>query len=166
MAYVRCNHFCIANNGWLEDVWSYLVRILILVGVVLLSGCSSDNALTREQKMQIVDMQSRSKTFEISCTGGCNISYKDPRDVATIPTETNGYDVASKAISTVGSVLTTVAPWAAVGAIAVQGIDKAGDHTTGSHNTTIDSTHTPTVVTTDKIKVVNPVVVEPTVVIP
>ena len=134
-------------------------RLISVVMLVFLAGCSSDNALTRDQKMQIVDMQSRSKTFEISCTSGCSVSYKDPRDQPVIPTETNGYDVASKAIGTVGSVLTTVAPWAAVGAVAVQGINKAGSQTTGSYNTTTDNTHTPAVVTTDKVQVVNPTVV-------
>jgi hypothetical protein len=128
-------------------------------------GCTSNNALSPAQKIQILDMNAKTKTFEITCTQGCTASYKDPRDQQVLPQETNGYDVAKQAISTVGGIVTTVAPWAAVGAIAVQGINKAGDHTTGSNNTatttttttttSTDSTHTPTVVNQPAPVVVN-----------
>ena len=131
-----------------------LVNYYMYIPVVaLLAGCSSNNQLTPTQQMQVIETNQKQKTFEISCTQGCTASYKDPRDQVHLPQQTNGYDVAKQAINTVGSVVTTVAPWAAVGAIAVQGINKAGDHTTGSNNTTTttttstDSTHTPTVVT-------------------
>ena len=129
--------------------------------VALLAGCSSNNQLTPTQQMQVIEANQKQKTFEISCTQGCTASYKDPRDVVHLPQQTNGYDVAKQAINTVGSVVTTVAPWAAVGAIAVQGINKAGDHTTGSNNTatttttSTDSTHTPTVVNQPTPVVVN-----------
>ena len=162
------------------------MKSVIYVSIIglFLGGCSSQNSLTNTQKMQILEMNSKTKTFEISCTQGCTASYKDPRDQQMLPQETNGYDVAKQTISTLGSVVTTVAPWAAVGAIAVQGINKSGDHTTGSHNTTTttDSTHTPTVVNQPTPivvnqpapiivnqpvpTIVNPVVVDPVVITP
>ncbi len=140
---------------------------MYIFAVVMLGGCSSDNQLTTTQQMQIIEANQKQKTFEISCTQGCTASYKDPRDQVQLPQQTNGYDVAKQAISTVGGVVTTVAPWAAVGAVAVQGINKAGDHVSGSNNTTTttttttstDSTHAPTVVTQPAPIIVNPVVV-------
>jgi hypothetical protein len=148
------------------------VKYLTVLFVVLLTGCSSNNQLTPTQQMQIIEANQQTKTFEISCEAGCKVAYKDPRDQVQLPQQTNGYDVARQAISTVGGIVTTVAPWAAVGAIAVQGINKAGDHTTGSNNTatttttttttSTDSTHTPTVVNQPAPVVVNqpaPVVV-------
>ena len=134
--------------------------------VVLLAGCSSNNQLTAMQQMQIIEANQKQKTFEIVCTQGCTASYKDPRDVVQLPQQTNGYDVAKQAINTVGSVVTTVAPWAAVGAVAVQGINKAGDQTTGSNNTTasVDSTHTPTVVDPVVVNQPAPTIVNPVVV--
>ena len=128
---------------------------ITIASAFVLFGCSNSNQLTPMQQMQIIEANQKQKTFEITCTQGCTASYKDPRDQVQLPQQTNGYDVAKQAISTVGSVVTTVAPWAAVGAVAVQGINKAGDHTTGSHNVSTDSTHAPTVVTQPAPTIVN-----------
>ena len=140
---------------------------MTIASAFVLFGCSNSNQLTPMQQMQIIEANQKQKTFEITCTQGCTASYKDPRDQVQLPQQTNGYDVAKQAISTVGSVVTTVAPWAAVGAVAVQGINKAGDHTTGSHNVSTDSTHAPTVVTQPAPTIVNqpaPTIVDPVVV--
>jgi hypothetical protein len=68
---------------------------------------------------------------------------------------TNGWDVATSAINATAGVVSSTAPWAAIGITAAKGITNAGDrsdnrvddNSDNSDNRTFDSTHEPTVVT-------------------
>lgn len=116
-----------------------MVRLIIISVTAILSGCST--TLTDKQ----VDSMS-TPTITLSCESGCSASYTDPRDRPSMPT--NGWDTANRAISTVGSVVTSVAPWAAVGVIASDGISNAGDYSIDNSDQSYrsDSTHPPEVV--------------------
>jgi len=137
-------------------------KLLAILPVAILSGCSSNQALTPEHKAQLIKDYNAKNTLEISCPSGCDIKYRDPRDKLQLPKSTNGYDVANTLINGVVGVATTVAPWAAVGVIATEGLKEAGDNYNASHNQ--DSTHEPTVVesTSETVQAVDPVVVEST----
>lgn len=116
-----------------------MVKILTLLALVTLSACSTSQ-LTNEQKQKLITQQQAQKTFEILCEQGCRVSYKDPRDKLVLPKNTNGYDVANTLIKAA----TAVAPWAAVGIIATEGIKQSGTTYSNSYNS--DSTHTPNIV--------------------
>lgn len=85
--------------------------IFVLLLVALIVGCSStpkDNSLALAQIQQ--------PTFKMECPeSGCNFSsfeYNDPN--RKIATQSNGYDVANKAIGAVSNVLLGVAPYYAI----------------------------------------------------
>lgn len=115
------------------------MRLLILLPLALLAGCST--TLTDRQVEAM-----HTPTITLNCEAGCSASYTDPRDRPQMPT--NGWDTANRAISTAGSVITSVAPWAAVGVIATDGIRNAGDRSVDGRDQSVrtDSTHEPTVV--------------------
>lgn len=109
------------------------MRKVILVGfAVAVVGCSSKGTLTADQKQSLISEYNQQKTFEIECTTGCRVAYKDPRDQLQLPSETNGYDVLNTAIKTVGGIATSAMPYAAIGVVATEGIRNAGGN--GSNN--------------------------------
>lgn len=128
------------------------LTLALLVMVSLMAGCAGP---------QLSDAQwaaMHKPTMEIECESRCSVTYTDPRDRPAMPT--NGYDVANNALSSLTTIATSVAPWLAVGHIAVEGIQEAGDRI----NNNIDSTHTPTVVNQPDPVVVpqpDPIVVTP-----
>lgn len=150
----------------------------LILTLTLMSGCSSNSSLSSEQKAQLITDYNNKSTLKISCPSGCDVEYRDPRDKLNLPKETNGYDVANTTIRAVSSIVTTVAPWAAVGVIATEGIRNSGNEYNSSHNQ--DSTHDPIVTenvtntkdvevvesTKETVQVVDPVVVNPEVVNP
>ena len=91
-------------------------------------------------------------TLTLNCITGCSASYTDPRDRPKMPT--NGWDVATSAINATAGVVSSTAPWAAIGITAVKGITNAGDrsdnrvddNSDNSDNRAFDSTHEPTIV--------------------
>ena len=121
-----------------------LVRAFFcLVGSGALVACSS-NQITAEQQAALMSEYAKQQTLQISCSGPCSLSYKDPRDKLSLPKQTNGYDVANTLINTAGSVATGAAPWAAVTGIVKTGFEHTGDNVSSSYNN--DSTHAPVVV--------------------
>lgn len=117
--------------------------LLTSISVLLfLTGCST-TGLSDSQ------VESLSKpTLTLNCTQGCSASYTDPRDRPSLPT--NGYDVMNTAIGATANVITSTAPWAAIGITAAKGISNAGGNDNSVDNRswteTNDSTHKPTVV--------------------
>lgn len=146
------------------------MKILTLVIVVLiLTGCAS-NGLSPDQKMEWLTAQAERKTFEIECETGCKIAYTDPRDRPTLPQETNGADVAIKALDVIGG----VAPLYIGAKAAVEIADRIGVNNSVSSidNSVVDNSAVadPTVVNPEIVQVptqivqpqiVNPVVVNP-----
>jgi hypothetical protein len=142
-----------------------MIKIFALAtSMTILVGCASNNSMTPEQKQAILMQHQETKTFEIECETGCKIAYKDPRDQVTLPRETNGYDVANTTIKSVTGIVTSTVPWAAVGAIAVQGINNAGNNTT--YNDSFNQTADPTVVNPEVVNAPAPVIVNPEIVNP
>ena len=121
-------------------------KLLLLLPITLLAGCST--VLTDRQIEAMY-----TPTITLNCDTGCSASYTDPRDRPKMPT--NGWDVATSAINATAGVVSSTAPWAAIGITAAKGITNAGDSTNSrvddnsdnSDNRTFDSTHEPTVVT-------------------
>ena len=103
---------------------------------LFLVGCGST---------QLTDAQVQAMaqpTVTLDCETGCTATYTDPRDRINLPT--NGYDVANTAIGATANVLTTVAPWATVGAVATKGIvnavgDNNSDNSVDSSDNSTDS---------------------------
>lgn len=124
---------------------------LALPSALALAGCS-----TQLTDNQVAAMNK--ETFRIQCEAGCNVAYTDPRDRPRLPT--NGWDTANTAINAAAGVVTSTAPWAAIGLTAAKGISQAGgndnsvqtssDNSVQASNTDnsvrLDTTHTPTVV--------------------
>ena len=130
------------------------MKKLLLLPIILLAGCST--VLTDRQ------IEAMNKpTLTLNCITGCSASYTDPRDRPKMPT--NGWDVATSAINATAGVVSSTAPWAAIGITAAKGITNAGDRSDNrvddnsdnrvddnsddSDNRTWDTTHEPTVVT-------------------
>ena len=106
-----------------------------IIAAALLAGCATDPASVKA----LADAQAKinsAPTMTIKCASGCEASYTDPRDRGNIAMPTNGWDAVKSAVSTGASVITGVAPWAAVGAIAVRGLREAG----GDNNSVITNT--------------------------
>ena len=136
---------------------------IIIMVLIILTGCAS-NGLTPDQKMAWLTAQSERKTFEIECETGCKIAYTDPRDRPTLPQETNGADVAIKALDVVGG----IAPIYIGARAAVQIADRIGVNNSVSNvdNSIVDNSAvaTPTVVNPEVITAPNPVIVNPEIV--
>ena len=126
---------------------------IMLMSLLVLSGCAS-NSMTNEQKVQLLKDYNERNTLTVTCpNGGCTIEYRDPRDKLQLPKNTNGYDVANSIVRSITNIATSVAPWAAVGIIATDGIKSAGDNYSNAYNN--DST------TPVEPLIVDPVVVKP-----
>lgn len=159
------------------------MRVLFVFLVALaIVGCATDPASIAA----LADAQARinaQPTMTIKCASGCEANYTDPRDRGQIALPTNGWDALKSTVQTGAAVITGVAPWAAVGAVAVRGMKSAGGNdnsvtsnqigpesqnttttTTQTDNSSVDShdaTATPTVVNQPAPVVVHPVVVGP-----
>lgn len=93
---------------------------------LFLAGCSTP-------QMTDGQLEALSKdTFTISCTGGCEVAYTDPRDRPQMPT--NGWDTANTAINAVSGVITSTAPWAAITLTGMDAISNAGGNDSSSVN--------------------------------
>ena len=113
-----------------------MIKTFITIGsVVVLTGCGTQLTDAQVQAMA-------QPTVTLECETGCTATYTDPRDRINLPT--NGYDVANTAIGATANVLTTVAPWATVGAVATKGIanavgDNNSDNSVDSSDNSVDS---------------------------
>jgi len=123
-------------------------KLLLLLPIAILAGCST---VLTDRQIEAMN----TPTLTLNCTTGCSASYTDPRDRPKMPT--NGWDVANTAISSTAGVITSTAPWAAIGITAAKGITNASDRSDNSDNSvddnsnnsdnrTFDSTHEPTIV--------------------
>lgn len=108
---------------------------MVDAAVVALGGCSTNSTMTSSQKHQLISEYNQQKTFEIECSTGCKVSYKDPRDQLKLPSATNGYDVLNTAIKATAGVITTAVPYAAIGYVASESINNSGGNVSGSYNT-------------------------------
>ena len=138
-------------------------KIFGMLTVIGLTGCAS-NGLSPDQKMAWLSVQSERKTFEIECETGCRIAYTDPRDRPTLPQETNGVDVAIKALDVIGG----IAPIYIGAKAAVQIADRIGVNNSVSSidNSVVDNsgTATPTIVNPEVITAPDPIIVNPEVI--
>jgi len=80
------------------------------------------------EKQKLVMMNTALNKPTLTCTSGCE--YTDPRRnlSAMFPKETNGWDFANKVLGTV----TTIAPWAAVTKLGIEGFKASGNNTTNN----------------------------------
>lgn len=115
--------------------------VLTVLAVLALAGCAS-NELS-EQEMALITAQMESKTFEIECPAGCKVAYKDPRDKAQIPRNTNGWDAAIAVSGSVERLVGAAIVPAAMGAVAVEGF-KAMKNSGAITTTTTTNTSTNT----------------------
>ena len=90
--------------------------------------------MTADQQHALIEDYNSKKTFEIVCESGCSVSYKDPRDQLKLPSQTNGWDALNTTVKTLGGIITTAVPYAAIGVIATEGIKASGDNVSGSYN--------------------------------
>lgn len=147
---------------------------LAIAPLVFLAGCSTTMS---DRQVEVL----HTPTLTLDCATGCSASYTDPRDRPAMPT--NGWDVGIRAIDAAARVVTSTAPWAAIGITAAQGIKNAvgddnSDHSVRDDRVTdnssrvdnrdnsvrTDSTHEPTVVNQPEPIIVQPpepVIVQP-----
>lgn len=132
--------------------------LTLLSAIAALTGCTA--SLTKEEAAMYAEINAK-PTLDVQCVSGCTVQYTDPRDRAAPPKQTNGYDAAIAVTKTLVGGVTSIAPYAAVGAVAVEGIKNASRSITSSvttsdisdsNNTATSeqsSTHTTTLTQTD-----------------
>lgn len=86
--------------------------LMLSFALLAVVGCSP----ITPQESQLLQAQINRPTFKVECpAGGCNFSrfeYYDPNQRVRMPT--NGYDVANRALDTLGSVVSGAAPFWAI----------------------------------------------------
>lgn len=111
------------------------------LSLALVVGCSP----ITPQESQLLQAQLSRPTFKVECpNNGCNFSkleYYDPNQRVRMPT--NGYDVANRALDTLGSVVSGAAPYWA--------ISKGFKYMNSSESSSVQNTTTST--TTDSSSV-------------
>jgi hypothetical protein len=124
-----------------------MIRFLPLI--VVLAGCET-NPVSIEAMSKAYAEAAKIRTFEADCTGPCKINYTDPRDRPTLALPTNGWDALRGVSKDLTGLAAGVAPWYAVGRVAIEGIKGAGGNdssTTTSTTSTTTSTDTATTTT-------------------
>ncbi len=119
---------------------------LFLVTVVLMSGCATDPA-SIEHLAKAHAEAAKVQTFTLKCSGPCEANYTDPRDRPQLALPTNGWDALRGVSKDLTGLAAGVAPWYAVGTVAVEGIKRAGGNNS-SVNTSSDSHDTVSTATT------------------
>lgn len=97
--------------------------------LLALAGCGTDPATIAS----LADAQARMaqvRTLEGECSGPCKFAYTDPRDRPSIALPTNGWDVGKAVVQETAATVRGAVPYAAVGAVAIQGLKHAGKNTT------------------------------------
>ena len=140
----------------------------LLILLPFVAGCATDPE-TAKAIARYNAQQALVPTLTLNCDQGCRAEYRDPSKIQQMAMPTNGWDAAKTVVQTIGGVATSVAPYAALGAVGIAGIKNVqapaanvSTTTTDSHNvsstvdshdttttsttTTTDSTHVPTVV--------------------
>ena len=140
----------------------------LLILLPFVAGCATDPE-TAKVIARYNAQQALVPTLTLNCDQGCRAEYRDPSKIQQMAMPTNGWDAAKTVVQTIGGVATSVAPYAALGAVGIAGIKNVqapaanvSTTTTDSHNvsstvdshdttttsttTTTDSTHVPTVV--------------------
>lgn len=95
------------------------IAVMIIAGLVLV-GCSS-TSLT-PQEMALIQAQAEQQTLTISCETGCTFSYKDPRDKASIPRQTNGWDATIAMGQSLERVVSGAVPVVGMGYLGVEAV--------------------------------------------
>lgn len=120
-----------------------MIRLLLCIATLLV-GCATSDKVT--EAMLQAHMQAQAQpTLSIRCpSGGCEVTYTDPRDRQQFRAPTNGWDaVTSVGNAAVGLVQAGIVP-VALGAVAVKGMQELaaakGPTTTTTTNTTTTNT--------------------------
>ena len=157
----------------------------LLILIPFVAGCATDPE-TAKAIARYNAQQALVPTLTLNCDQGCRAEYRDPSKIQQMAMPTNGWDAMKTVVQTVGGVATSVAPYAALGAVGIAGIKNVqapaanvSTTTTDSHNvsstvdsndttttTSTDSHDTTTTTTTDSTHVPTVVVQPPPVVIP
>lgn len=103
------------------------IKRWLALGAMLagLAGCATDPAtvgLLAQTQLEAAKVP----TLVVDCPSGCNVRYTDPRDRGQVRLPTNGYDAAVAVSGQVTGLLAGAVPYAALGAVAAQGMKRAG----------------------------------------
>ncbi len=110
--------------------------------VLALSGCATDPA-TVGMLMQAQADVAKQPTLVLDCPQGCSMRYTDPRDKQlNVKLPTNGWDAAVSVTQSVTGLVAGAVPYAAVGAVAIQGLKHAGKNTTTTNTASGDGAAT------------------------